>query len=166
MKMIMNESNIVLPYDFVCKNIELNWGSVFYALQNKIISPKAVIEHAMSELARLNDYPQELLELASLNKGESVHPYIDILANNEKISGIHDFSNTWLYLLLLWVFENKNSLSDPLGVVEKIYADFEYPEIISGFVRYMPTKSELPSSEYLYGKWEEYLSACASKKYF
>jgi hypothetical protein len=45
------------------------------------------------------------------------------------------------------VVENKDSYSDPLVLVEQLYADFNYPETIASFVRYMP--SEEPDLGYL-----------------
>ncbi|EPH9348967.1 TPA: DUF2247 family protein, partial [Neisseria gonorrhoeae] len=72
----------------------------------------------------------------------------------------------WLYILLNDVFHRKEEFEDPLGEVEKIYADFDYPEEIESFVRYMPPKDGyIPSNHSyeeniarLYSHWEHYLN--------
>lgn len=61
-----------------------------------------------------------------------------------------------------WVFENKEHYADPFEVVETIYADFDYPEEISQFVRYMPSNQPLLdlvdfNKERLYKNWSDYL---------
>src|SRR5207244_2099654 len=44
----------------------------------------------------------------------------------------------WLFLILLWAYESRDEMEDPLGFVEKVYADFDYPEGVDSFVRFMP----------------------------
>ncbi len=39
--------------------------------------------------------------------------------------------------------ENRETVEDPFAVVEELYADFDYPEEIAGFVRYMPPEDPL-----------------------
>jgi hypothetical protein len=63
-----------------------------------------------------------------------------------------------LFLLLAWLYENRGKVQDPLGLVEELYADFDYPEQIAGFVRYMPPQD--PSrvgDSYLVENWRRYL---------
>ena len=70
----------------------------------------------------------------------------------------------WLYVLLSWIYENRSDFDDALQAVEQVYADFDYPQSIESFVRYMP--SDEPSlgsiekdTERLYKKWDSYLSS-------
>jgi len=44
----------------------------------------------------------------------------------------------WLLLVLAWVLERQDEFEDPLGVVEMLYSDFDYPREIEGLVRFMP----------------------------
>ncbi|MNL84591.1 hypothetical protein D3C87_2126040 [compost metagenome] len=67
-----------------------------------------------------------------------------------------------MFLLLNWVFEHREQFTDPLGMIETIYADFDYPEEITSFVRYMPTQHPLSNLmdlniERLYHNWKMYL---------
>ena len=158
----MDSLSVVLPYDFVAKRIELTWQDILYAIEQKFLSPKAAIEHAMIELSKVEEYPQSLVDLASLDKGDSIHPYLDELVDLESDQPNEKINEKWMYLILAWILENKNNWVDPLGIVEQIYADFDYPEQISTFVRYMPSdEPDLGSLELnearLYKKWEDYL---------
>ena len=74
----------------------------------------------------------------------------------------------WLYLALAWLFENRDSVSDPLVQVEMIYADFDYPPEITSLVYYMPCdEPDLGSRELnearIYANWENYLQAEAKR---
>ena len=46
----------------------------------------------------------------------------------------------WLFLLLKWAYENRSSIPYPLGVVDDLYAEFDYPENIESFVAFLPPK--------------------------
>ena len=75
---------------------------------------------------------------------------------------IETIQEKWAYLVLAWVYEHRNDYSEPLAVVEEVYAYFDYPEKISAFVRYMPSEAaDLGSLELniarLYERWEAYL---------
>lgn len=65
-------------------------------------------------------------------------------------------------MLLNWVYENKDNYTDSLEVVEVIYADFNYPEIITDFVRYMPNNQPARSTlkenqRRLFENWKNFL---------
>ncbi len=49
-----------------------------------------------------------------------------------------EISTRWLVALLADLYAKREVVADPLGEVEKIYADFDYPESVESFVRYMP----------------------------
>ena len=68
----------------------------------------------------------------------------------------------WAFLILAWVYEHRDSFEDPLDLVEKLYADLDYPEQVAPFVRYMPTDepdlgSRGQNEQRLFQKWAEYL---------
>jgi hypothetical protein len=67
-------------------------------------------------------------------------------------------SEVWLYLVLLAVYGSRGRIDDPLGVVEQVYADFEYPEAIAPLVRYMPAPPGAPLGEAaLLDQWKDWL---------
>lgn len=57
-------------------------------------------------------------------------------------------------------------VDDPLGEVEEIYSDFDYPEEMENFVRYMPASNGYDQTRHtleennrrLFESWERYLS--------
>ena len=103
--------------------------------------------HALSELAQAalrlapNREDENLLRLAHVTKEDATvagefaraaaatGPKLDETAARKK----------WAYLLLKRLYEKKTEVADPLGLVEHIYADFDYPEELEGFVRWMPS---------------------------
>ena len=65
----------------------------------------------------------------------------------------------WTYLQLEAAYAMRDRLRDPLGVVEEIYADFDYPAPVAAFVRYMPAPPGAPvGEEALYDRWSRYLA--------
>lgn len=112
----------------------------------------------------LSDHDERVFKLSLINKSNilELKPVLEDLA-----SEMRDYSpKHWLYVLLSDVFHRKEEFEDPLGEVEKIYADFDYPEEIESFVRYMPPKDGyIPSAHTyeeniarLYSHWEHYLN--------
>lgn len=162
----MNHLEILLSYDFVSKKINLTWMDILYSIEKKYLPPSAAIEHAITEISYNDDFPHQIMDLAILNKDELelVYPFLSELANQVTEQKYEAISETWLYLLLEWVYEHKHNYSKPLNMVESIYADFDYPELIAPFVRYMPSdESDLGSIELnearLYMKWKKYLDS-------
>ncbi len=61
----------------------------------------------------------------------------------------HGYSTEkWLYIILLDLFNKRKELDDPLGRVEEIYENFDYPEEIESFVRYMPVSDDYDPSKH------------------
>lgn len=44
----------------------------------------------------------------------------------------------WLFLVLQWVYEHREISADPMGDLEKVYADFDYPQEMEPFVPFLP----------------------------
>jgi hypothetical protein len=65
----------------------------------------------------------------------------------------------WTYLQLKAAYEMRDRLRDPLGVVEEIYAKFDYPAPVAAFIRYMPPAPGMPiGDDALYDRWSRYLA--------
>lgn len=77
---------------------------------------------------------------------------------------------TWMRLILAWVYHNCDKFEDPLGVVETIYADFDYPKEIYSLVRYNPPldcyrpqdHSREENIAHLMDLWRRYIEQCFS----
>lgn len=157
----MDNSSFSVPYGYASSKANFSWHEILFALNHGLLSSYSAVEHAMEELRSVDDYSDALVELASLNEGEPVREYVESLASLEKDTTT-DTESKWLYVLLSWVYENRSDYDDALQIIEQIYADFDYPQSIESFVRYMP--SDEPSlgsvekdSERLYEKWNSYL---------
>jgi len=162
----MDGLEISVAYDIVSKQVKLTWKDILYGIEKKYLPPDAAIEHAITEVSYNDDFPQQVMDLASLHKSESesVYPFLTELANQVTDENYEIMIEKWLYLLLEWVYEHRNSYSEPLSIVEQLYADFDYPQLITTFVRYMPSdEPDLGSLELnesrLYKKWKSYLDS-------
>ncbi len=158
----MDLTSISIPYEYVATKTQLTWQEILYAIIHRIVDPYAAVERAIEVLRIIEDTPEPLIELASLNRGDSIHPYIDSLADSEVKQSYDFISKKWMYFLLLWIYENRSIYEDPLQLVEDIYAEFDYPPCIENFVRYMPLNGpDLGSLEKntarLYDRWRSYL---------
>ena len=128
-----------IPYAFARKHLDLSWGDLFWGYEHGLIGWPGVVDHAMDRVAAGSNEPAEI-ELASLTKsdawrvGELLGELVSTLSDEQQMRA----ERKWLYLILAWLFENRFAFSDPLGQVEVIYADFDYPHEVEGFVRYMP----------------------------
>lgn len=67
-------------------------------------------------------------------------------------------ARVWLYLALAWLHEHRADFEDPFGVIELLYADFDYPDEMKGLVRYMPVEPGEPTGMgAMEARWSEYL---------
>lgn len=144
----------------------LSWVETLWGYQRQLIGRTDVISIAEDRL-RLGSNDSMELELAGLVQSEHQQAIelLRVLSSHEpnRLDRLPD--KTWLFLVLAWLFENREAVSDPLDEVESIYADFDYPPEIEGFVRYMPVTNEHDTLEHsaednqttLFSKWEEYL---------
>jgi hypothetical protein len=151
-----------IPYEFISQRVELDWMEIKFGLDHKLLKPNAAIEKATEQLCGADPAPKEVVELASLAESEPVADLVSRLARVETPSEDQDVKAKWLYLVLAWLFEHRESLVDPLGIVERVYSDFDYPKEIASFVRYMPMEGpDLENYEQnearLFDRWKAYL---------
>ena len=124
------------------------------------IKAREVIDIATDEVAAGSSDPV-LLELAVLLADETarVAEVLTMLDDPERIHDPRESARKWLYLELKAAYLNRGRLTDPLGVVEQIYADFDYPPVVEPFVRYMPLRPGDEAGEpALLKRWLHYLT--------
>lgn len=152
-----------IPYEYAARQVVLDWGDVFFGIEQRFFASSAAVDHAVKELCKTDNPDSNVLELAILHKGEDIHPFIDELGNSENLY-TELRVRKFLFLALKWVYDNQELYEDPLQVVEMIYADFDYPEEIKGFVRYMPaTSASTVGYPRFWDNWEQFLIAEANK---
>lgn len=129
-----------VPYKFLCGRTDLSWSDVYWGFKAGWLEPSGVVDFAVDQIASPG-YSQLEVELAGLLPCELYEvPFIlekmrDSGELSEESSG--DPKRKWLILLLHWFYEHRADLPDPLGIVEEVYAEFDYPDEMDGIVRYM-----------------------------
>jgi len=70
----------------------------------------------------------------------------------------------WLFLALAWLLEHREDFSDPLEVIEMLYADFDYPDEIQGLVRFMPAApGDDASLDAIVRRWRAFVDRLSSE---
>jgi hypothetical protein len=157
---------IQIPVDYLMTHTHLDWGDVLYGIENGFISSNDAVKIAIERVSQNDDANETEVELAGLLRSEVELRGLEIVRELSTEKCDVDAKSIWLYLLLAWLFDHKAECDDPLRIVEQIYADFDYPEEISAFVRYMPPQdgyrpqdhSLEENRERLFGLWHEYLT--------
>lgn len=154
-----------IPLQFVQSKSSLNWGDCLWAYKRELLTWKDLIQVALERVE--NGSSNELeIELANVSKdsvwkvSELAQALVGLGGNSEETS-----KQKWLFLCLAWAYENRESIPDPLGAVETIYADFDYPSAIESFVRFLPPSDGYVPAQFsleqnhqrLMTKWSEFL---------
>ena len=158
----MEMLTLKIPLDFIEGKLgKPTWRDALFGLENQLLDPNAVAQLALSDLDQ-PDPPAELVELATAEAGRPVLVEVKELAEREAPDLEGAVASKWLYLVLAWLFEHRDELPDPLHLVEIVYAEFDYPEAVAGFVRYMPTDDadlgdRKLNEDRLIDKWDRFL---------
>ena len=163
----MDLIKLKIPAEFIGERASLSWSEARFGIVNELLDPSAAIDLAAEKVAVLEHPPAVLVELAGAEKDEPTQGLVDQLADSEPPPPEKEVRNKWLYLVLAWVYEHRDSYPDPLQIVEEVYADFGYPKQISGFVRYMPMEgpdlgSRDANQQRLFERWKKYLEETAT----
>ena len=161
-----------LPIQSVSHLPPLTWREVAYGYSHQLLGWRTAVEIAIANVERgLTD--DDRLDLASADKDQTwkVGESIQRLAAKERSQAESELRDKWVYIVLRWLYENKEEFLDPLQEVEEVYADFGYPQTMNRFVRFLPPvdgyHTELHTKEEnvrrMYDYWLEYLNAAASR---
>ncbi|MCL5022339.1 MAG: DUF2247 family protein [Nitrospirae bacterium] len=157
-----------IPISFIKRRCQLSWQEAAWGYEHKFLGWKDIIELARSLADGCSDDAIVIVkELSSLDKDRVwlVGELLNKLAASEQPESDEHLRRKWLYLVLARLFDRRRDLDDPLGEVEAVYADFDYPSEIEGFVRYMPVSGTYDPAKHpvsdnesrLFMLWEEYL---------
>ena len=169
----MNSLGIQIPYSYFSESVNLNWYDISIAIENAYLPIKSGIEHAIKEIEGNLDYNDGVLNLAMISPNDtSSHEEIsknivqlaELVSDEDKSKAKEKI----LFVLLKWLFENQKNYDDPLRVVEIVYDDFDFPEIIKDFVRYEPSPHTIKGAmdeniKRLYNNWQFFLKARSIK---
>jgi hypothetical protein len=150
-----------IPAAFVlAEGVPMTAEDLEYAFERGFLKPTDVVALATHEVGRGAD-DDVLVALACLLRDEAdrVPGVLELIADPERIHDPRESARKWLYLQLKAAYDQRGRLSDPLGVVEEVYADFGYPQTVAPFVRYMPLRpGDEPGTGPLMDRWRDYLS--------
>ena len=162
----MDMIRLRISYAFIRARTRLSWREVRFGLDNALLDPYAAVERAMEEVEELDQPSLVLLELAAAGRRDPVRDLVDPLASAEPAGSDDSIRDKWLYLVLAWIWEHRAEDPNPLERVDYVYADFDYPEALAAFVRWMPMQgpdlgSREANEQRLFQRWKEYLDATA-----
>lgn len=144
----------------LAEEIAMTAEDLQYGFEHGFLKPADVIAIATHEMGCGAD-DAVLVTLGSLLRDEEsrVPEVLESLDDPERIHDPRESARKWLYLQLKAAYDERERLSDPLGVVEEIYADFDYPSAVAPFVRYMPLRpGDEPGVGPLMSRWADYLA--------
>ena len=131
-----------------------------YGFERGFLKPVDVIALAAREVGCGTD-DDILVSLGSLLRDQAgrVPDVLEFLDDPERVPDPRESARKWLYLQMKAAFDMREWLNDPFGVIEEIYADFDYPPVVAPFVRYMPLRpGDVSGIGPLMDRWADYLA--------
>jgi hypothetical protein len=146
------ETNFSIPFSFINGILPLNWEEIYWGYERHFLGWKDIFDFSEQKLSTSveDKNAEEENELCWIGKDEiyKIEELVKKLATKDQAENKAVIEKKWLFLCLKWLYENRNSFEDPLGYVEQIYADFDYPPEIEDFVRYMPVTNGYEPSKH------------------
>lgn len=160
----------MVPSSFIYNCIYLCWRDVLWVYERKLVGWSFVVEMADFYVSNgaANPLEVDLICLGELDIQEIEKKLYSLAEQEDESLGL-DSKKKWLFIALKWIFENMGDFLDPLGMVELIYEDFDFPFEIENFVRYMPPQDGYKPAEHttqqnvdrLFCNWQSYLEGVA-----
>jgi hypothetical protein len=149
-----------VPAAFVlAQDVPMTAEDLRYGFERGFLKPEDAVAIAAHEVGQGAD-DDVLMALACLLRDEvgRVAGILEGLDDPERVHDPRESVRKWLYVQLKAAYEERGRLSDPLGVVEEVYADFDYPPAVAPFVRYMPLRpGDKPGTGPLIDRWRDFL---------
>lgn len=131
----------------------MNWGDVYWGIKEYLLDIKSVSKFA-EEFIMNNSQTSidEIYELAwETDDRETVLDLINRIL--KKLPAQDNQSNEiikrrWRYCIVKTLREGEINNSVLLDKIEIVYADFDYPVEMSGFIKYMPPDDDYNPSNY------------------
>ncbi|GAA3737201.1 DUF2247 family protein [Salinactinospora qingdaonensis] len=136
--------------------VEITPGFLKWLYEGGKITGEVVVACALREHS--NGNRDETIASLALLLSDEMERVADILASVPEEKGKEDdFWEALLYIDLSLIYERRERLHDPLGKIEDVYSDYDYPPQIAHLVRYMPSERS-DSSKDIYDQWAEWLA--------
>ena len=128
---------INVPLEFASSMIPLSWGDINWGCKNHIIDWSDAVTFAADNLNSKSTSLEMDLSITDPSSTEDIKEIMEKLSAETSEKSNTEKRN-WLIIVLSWIYNERQKYSDPLEIVEEIYADFDYPPEIESIVRYMP----------------------------
>lgn len=146
-------------FDFSQVKIKWDWRELLFGVENNIIGRSDVINYATHILDEGILGFDLVLKVAIADEYEDILLYIHELSNLENFKDNQAIEDKWRYGILKELHDKKSNYDNFNKKVEEIYADFDYPEDMAGFIEYMPSIDGINMEE----SWQEYLTSFKEK---
>jgi hypothetical protein len=151
---------LTVPYEFIRDRTLLNWREVHFGLVHELLDPAAVGALARDQASKLPD--TTLLEIFQAVSPSQRMQLVKRLADDEPQASEQRTRGKWLFLVLAWLYVERERQPDALQRVEEVFADFGYPAEVAPFVRYMPMAgpdlgSQAANEQRLLNRWKMYI---------
>jgi hypothetical protein len=147
-----------LPAPFVIERASPTGAELAYGFREGWLSRKDVVEVALAKYKAdvVLSPPEEELALLLPDDLDRVDDVVSVLEFSDE--PVEQRERLWLFLALAWLLDHRSDYEDPLGVIEQLYADFEYPEEIRSLVRFIPLgPGDVPGIEGIERRWHDYV---------
>ena len=160
-----NNGRYRIPIEYIISLVPLNWRELYWGYDHDYIGWSDLINYAINKVVNGSNNPLEI-EMAGVLKNESwkVSDIARDLRSEDQPQDDQHIQHKWLFIVLSYIYDSSDKYSDRLTEILMVYADFEYPEEIAAFIRYMPVDKKyltiyghLGPEERLLKIWEDYL---------
>jgi hypothetical protein len=148
-----------LPASFILPRVFPTGAELAYGFRHGWVARAdivAIVKAKREAGVPMRELEEELLEVSSTD----VDRFDEIMADlNVSDEPTERRARVWLFLVLAALLENQSLVEDPLGMIEMLYADFDYPDEIRGLVRFMPPPAgqEPVGIKGIEARWREYV---------
>lgn len=124
-----------IPGTFLARLREpIDWIDLRYAYAHQLVDGQTVIDHACRVLSEVECDNDKIFAIASAKRTDQLKSLIDLVSG--PVEPPPELSRRWALILVAFISES--DFPDKLGAIEEVYSSFDYPEELSGMVRYMP----------------------------
>ncbi len=157
-----------VSFAFLRHRYHLSWQEVHFGLRGSLLDRASVTYLAADVLLRDEAANDLVVELAGLAPHDDPSSLVERLVAMERAEPEARIREKWLCIALDWAFEHREAFAEPLRLVEEIYAYFDYPPSVAGFVFYMPTaepflESEEAAEMRLVERWGGFVHECRAR---
>lgn len=155
-------SRFLVPYQLLVDAVRPTWRELAYGVENGYFDVGDVVTFANDLLVEGDDNARVVALAICERSDPEILVKLRALAADCPKTEPDSRCRLWTFLVLKNLYERRETLDDPLDLVEQIYAETDYPESVAPFVRYMPSDDPpLPTRELnearLIQKWASYL---------